>query len=350
MAKKEAPLLIAEEYYQISMEILTSFPKYRLPLPLFIFRQEIGQLQTFVPKDTKLSNEQVEQMHELCREGDLFVSRADYPIYSKHIVKQLDLILVDQNLKEGEIADICVKALGMRLEAYLEQPVKIVFDLLMQDVLVFTEYIWNDFHRLRLFMRRLNRTHTLAAHSVNTLIVGLWIHCHDFKTKELRRRDVDRIALALLLHDAGMSKVPAFIVDKTTPLKPEEKEKIPPHTLIGGKMAQKTELGWDELIQAATEHHERVNGSGYPRKAKGNEISAVGRLAAVADSFCAMISNRPYAPAKDFTQAAQELAADTTHYEEKYAVPLRNALITKEFGDMPALQPAEQVGAAKNAG
>ena len=49
MAKKEAPLLIAEEYYQISQEILTSFPKYRLPLPLFIFRQEIGQLQTFVP-------------------------------------------------------------------------------------------------------------------------------------------------------------------------------------------------------------------------------------------------------------------------------------------------------------
>ena len=69
MAKKEAPLLIAEEYYQISMEILTSFPKYRLPLPLFVFREEIGQLQTFVPKDTKLSNDQVERMYELCKEG-----------------------------------------------------------------------------------------------------------------------------------------------------------------------------------------------------------------------------------------------------------------------------------------
>ncbi len=347
MAKKEAPLLIAEEYYQISMEILTSFPKYRLPLPLFVFRQEVGQLQTFVHKDTKLSNDQVERMYELCKEGDLFVSRADYPIYSKHIVKQLDLVLVDQNLKEGEIADICVKALVMRLEAYLEQPVKLVFDLLMQDVLTFTEYIWSDFHRLRLFMRRITRDHNLANHSVNSLIVGLWIYCHNAKNTEMRRRDMDRLAMGLILHDAGMSKVPTFIVGKTTPLKPEEKEKIPPHTIIGGKMMQKAEMGWDELVHAAMEHHERLNGSGYPRKINGNEISPVGRLTAVADSFCAMISNRPYAPAKDFVAAAQELAADTARYDEKYSVPLRNALITKEFGDMPPLTPATETGAAK---
>lgn len=347
MAKKEAPLLIAEEYYQISMEILTSFPKYRLPLPLFVFREEIGQLQTFVPKDTKLSNEQVERMYELCKEGDLFVSRADYPIYSKHIVKQLDLILVDQNLKEGEIADICVNALIMRLEAYLEQPVKMVFEHLMEDVLVFTEYIWADPHRLRLFMRRLNRNYTLANHSVNCLIVGMWIYCNGSRSTEMKRRDVDRLAMGLILHDAGMSKVPAFIVNKNTPLKPEEKEKIPPHTLIGGKMMQKSELGWDELVQAATEHHERLNGSGYPRKAGGNEISAIGRLVAVADSFCAMIANRAYAPGKDFIAAAQELAADTARYDEKYSVPLRNALITKEFGDMPSLAPTGEAGAAQ---
>ena len=347
MAKKEAPLLIAEEYYQISMEILTSFPKYRLPLPLFVYRQEVGQLQTFVPKDVKLSNEQVDRMYELCNEGDLFVSRADYPVYSKHIVKQLDLILIDKNLKEGEIADICVTGLAMRLEAYLEQPVKMVFEHLMQDVLVFTEYIWADFHRLKLFMRRLNRTHSLAAHSVNCLIVGMWIYCHGARTTELRRRDVDRLALGLILHDAGMSKVPAFIVNKPTPLKPEEKEKIPPHTLIGGKMAQKTELGWDELVQAAMEHHERLNGSGYPRKISGNDISAVGRLTAVADSFCAMITQRPYAPAKELMAAAQELANETTRYDEKYTVPLRNALITKEFGDMPALAPPLEAANAK---
>lgn len=173
------------------------------------------------------------------------------------------------------------------------------------------------------------------------------IYCHNAKTTEMRRRDVDRLALGLLLHDAGMSKVPPFIVNKTTPLKPEEKEKIPPHTLIGGKMMQKSELGWDELVQAATEHHERLNGSGYPRKAGGNEISAVGRLTAVADSFCAMIANRPYAPGKEFVAAAQELAADTARYDEKYTVPLRNALITKEFGDMPSPAPAGAAGPAQ---
>ena len=60
-----------------------------------------------------------------------------------------------------------------------------------------------------------------------------------------------------------------------------------------------------------------------------------------------MIADRAYAPGKDFIAAAQELAADTVRYDEKYTVPLRNALITKEFGDMPSVPAATAAGAAK---
>ena len=328
--EKEIPIPIEEEYYQISQEIISSFPKYRLPLPLFRYKADVAQLQPFIARDQRLTNEQVEEVQTLCKEGELFVSRADYPIYSKHIIKQLDLVLIDQNLKSAEISYICVQALSMRLQNYLDQPVKIVADHLIEDVKVFTEYIKNDVHRIKSFMNRLGREHNLVSHNVNTMIVGIWLYLHSIKKEELSHKELDRYALGLLLHDAGMSKVPAFILSKTTALKTEEKEKIPPHAMTGAKMVQKLDLGWEELVNAALEHHERMDGSGYPRKLKGEQISKIGRIAAIADSFSAMITTRPYAAAKDPLSAAQELAADQK-YDSRYSAMIRNALITKDL-------------------
>lgn len=328
--KKEAPLLIAEEYYQISPEMLSSFPKFRLPLPLFRYKDEVGQLRMYIDRDQRMTNEEIEEIHSLAKEGDLFVSRADYPIYSKHIINQLDLILVDQNLKQAEIAYICVQALYKRLHDYIEQPVKIVGEQLISDVLVFTEHIFNDRHRIKSFMNRIEREHSLVKHSVNTLIVGMWILLNTTKKEDLSHKELDRYALGFLLHDVGMSKVPAFILNKATHLKPEEKEKIPPHAMIGAKMVQKLDLGWDELTQAAFEHHERMDGSGYPRKMRGDQLSKIGRITAVADSFCAMIVKRPYAEAKDILAASHELANDPK-YDSRYASVIRNALITNEL-------------------
>lgn len=341
--KKEAPLMVAEEYYQISQEMLNSFPKYRLPLPVFRYKEEVAQLQPFIAREQRMTNEQVEEVHNLAKTGDLFVSRADYPIYSKHIIKQLDLILSDSNLKEGEIAYICVKALTMRLQEYLEQPIKIVGERLMADTLVFTEYLFHDPFRIKAFLNRLERVHTLPTHSVNTMIVGMWLYLHSVRDeKKIERKEVDRYALGFLLHDVGMSKVPAFILQKTTPLKPDEKDKILSHAMVGAKMVQKLELGWDELMYAAFEHHERMNGSGYPRKLPGEQISKIGRLCAIADSFSAMITERPYAKAKEVMEAAQEVANDAK-YDSRYSSLIRNGLVTKEITMSPPKDPEFKV-------
>lgn len=336
--KKAAPERISEEYYQISSEILASFPKFRLPLPLFRYREEVGQLLPIVQRDERISTEQQELIRELCEEGDLFVSRADYPIYSKHICKQLDLILVDKNLKDAEIASICIQALGMRMGDFIDQPVKPVFEQLYRDLMTFGEYIWTDKYRLKTFMRRINRKHNLINHSINTLITGLWLLTVNLSSDmQIKRKEYDRIITALACHDIGMSKIPAFILSKTVPLKPDEKEKIPPHTLAGAKIAQKMELGWDELVQATMEHHERLDGSGYPRRIRDAEISKVGRLTAIADSFCAMISERPYAPAKDPADAAAELVNAPNLYDNRLAVILRNSIVSKAFGTIPEI-------------
>lgn len=330
MGSNAVPGNIFEEYYQINQAILDSFPKYRPPLDLFIFLEDIATLQTFSRKGDRLSNEQVEQMHLLCSEGDLFVSRADHHIYSKHIIKQLDLVLLDKNLKESEICDICILALEERLGAFFDQPVRAPFDTLLSDVMVLTEYLWSDLHRLKLFMRRLHMgEHSLVRHSINVMIVGLWLLALP-QTKELQRKRFDQAALALLLHDVGMTKVPAFILGKTTPLKVEEREKIPPHTLLGCKIADKLDLTFDCMKQAALEHHERLDGSGYPQKSR--HISSFGLMTAVADAFSAMVQKRPYAEAKSPLQAAKELTNEKHRFDIAYSGKLFAAFASESFG------------------
>ena len=329
MAQQQSLEKIAEEYYQISSNILSSFPKYRPPLDLFVYKESIRQLVHFAKKGDRLSNEQVEEMHRLCGEGDLFVSRADHPIYSQHIVKQLDLILVDDNIKPGEAADICIQALQLRLQDFFEQPVRPVYEQLYENAMVVTEFIWTDKHRLKNFLRRMHtRDHSLAAHSVNTLSLGLWLLLQTRKD-EVSRKEFDQAALALLLHDTGMSKVPAFITAKTTQLKVEERDKITPHPLLGHKIALKLDLPFDAMRQATLEHHERLDGSGYPQKTKN--ISTFGKLTAVADAFSAMIQKRPYAPAKAPLDAAKELAAARTQFDLTYSGALLSALLSNSI-------------------
>lgn len=322
---------ISEEYYQISEAILSSFPKYHPSLNLYVLKEEIAQVQLLIKKETRINTEQIEQVFALCKEGNLFVSREDFPIYSKHIVKQIDLVLVDSNLKEGEITDITLKALGIHLGAFFDQPVKPVFDVLHEAVQVVTEYIWQDRHRLRLYLKRLfTGEHTLINQSLNTFIVGLWL-LYSTQGAELRRREFDRAAMAFLLHDVGMMKVPAFITNKTSPLKPDERDKITPHPIIAMKIAQKLDIVTDDLRDIILEHHERVDGSGYPQKISGDAVSRLGRLAAVADSFAAMIQKRPYAAAMAPVDAARNLASEKSRYDPRFATPLMTAYVVNDF-------------------
>ncbi len=318
---REIPQNINEEYYQISSEILSSFPKYRPPVDLFTFREEIMVLSPYCKKEMRLTNEQVEELAEMCAQGNIFVSRSDHHIYSRHIVKQLDLVLQDKNLKEAEIVDICIRGLFIRYTEFINQPIRTLLEPLYRDVMVITEYLWADRHRINTFMRRLFRKHQLARHSINTMSVGLWLWMQT--SGEYRRKDLDRVALAFLLHDVGMSKVPAFLLSKPGPLKAEEKEKLLPHPLVGVKLMHKMEMSFEELVRACYEHHERMDGSGYPQRLKGSQISRIGRMTAIADSFSAMISDRPYSQRKEPLNAAKELADDPRYDNE-----MTNILLT----------------------
>ncbi len=332
----DVPGNISEQYYQISCDILQSFPKYRIPIDLFLFKEDILVLVPYSKKEQRLSNEQVDEIKAFCAAGLLFVSRSDHHIYSEHMVKQLDLVLQDSNLKDSEVADICMRALVLNFDEFSQNPVKISFEPLYKTIMVVTEWMWHDKHRLKNFMRRIYKPYKQSHHAVNTMIIGLWLWTETTPKDNLNRRSFDRVALALLLHDIGMCKIPNFVYGKAGKMTKEDKDKILMHPFLGYKMMQKLDLAFDELARCILEHHERLDGTGYPQKAVGEKgISSLGRLCAVADTFCAMIGERPYQDAKNLETAAKELLESSKQFDTKFSSKIVMAVLANEINTIP---------------
>ena len=102
------------------------------------------------------------------------------------------------------------------------------------------------------------------------------------------------LATAALTHDIGMLRLPEAIVNKSGKLSGDELQQIKTHPIHSYKILVR-ELGFPDAIgQAALQHQERWDGTGYPRGLQGQKISMHARIIAVADAFEAMISKRPY--------------------------------------------------------
>ena len=119
-----------------------------------------------------------------------------------------------------------------------------------------------------------------------------------------------------LLHDIGKIFIPTDLLNTPDKLTKEQFELIKSHVTRGGEHLQSVANQPSDVMSIVTEHHERIDGSGYPQGLKHEQISPMGRLAAIVDSFDAMTSVRPYR-SKTFSIAeALQIIEDETH--DKY--------------------------------
>ena len=107
--------------------------------------------------------------------------------------------------------------------------------------------------------------------------------------------EADDLLHAAPMHDVGKIGIPDRILQKPGPLDPEEWKVMQSHVNIGAEIIGDHESGMLWLAhQIALTHHEKYDGSGYPRGLRGDEIPLVGRIVAIADVFDALTSKRPY--------------------------------------------------------
>ena len=129
---------------------------------------------------------------------------------------------------------------------------------------------------------------------------------------------MDDLRYSALLHDIGKIGVPDSILNKPTRLTAVEYEIIKSHTTMGGDILRERTVV-DAAVDVASNHHERIDGKGYPRGIKGDEISEEARIVGVADAFDTMNSNRVYRQACDREYILRQLTEGRgTQFDPKY--------------------------------
>jgi PAS domain S-box-containing protein len=122
----------------------------------------------------------------------------------------------------------------------------------------------------------------------------------------LPQEKMNGIRMAASIHDIGKLSIPAEILSKPTKLTNIEFSLIKEHSRSGYEMLKDVESPWP-LAQIVYQHHERMDGSGYPRNLKGDDILMEARIMAVADVVESMASHRPYRPALGIEAALDEI-------------------------------------------
>jgi putative two-component system response regulator len=123
---------------------------------------------------------------------------------------------------------------------------------------------------------------------------------------KLSRDRIDGLRMAGSIHDIGKLSIPAEILSKPTTLTNIEFSMIKEHPQKGYEMLKDVESPWP-LAEIVYQHHERMDGSGYPRNLRGNDILMEARILAVADVVESMASDRPYRPALGIDVALEEI-------------------------------------------
>lgn len=123
-----------------------------------------------------------------------------------------------------------------------------------------------------------------------------------------KKNSLHDFELACFLHDIGKIGIPQSILRKKGKLSDEEFEIMKTHSEIGAKILSKFNFGIFKMAKKiALDHHERYDGTGYPRGLVGKKISIEGRILAAADVFDALMSKRAYKDEWSFDEAIDEL-------------------------------------------
>lgn len=139
----------------------------------------------------------------------------------------------------------------------------------------------------------------LTSHDYNTYIHSVNVGIYGVSLAKVilareNKHDMHALGAGFFLHDIGKVYIDEAIITKPGKLTEEEMNLMRKHPSMGFKLLNDTKQIDEESRLIVLQHHERHNGTGYPRKMRGEEIHIYGRICSVADVFDALVSERPY--------------------------------------------------------
>ncbi len=182
-------------------------------------------------------------------------------------------------------------------------------------------------------------------HSLSVAIMALAIGIELGFPNEM----LNELGVAGLLHDIGKVSVPINIINKPGRLSKEEFDIVKMHPVYAAQHLKERNLVNDNIFKGIIQHHEKIDGSGYPYKMSGKQIHPYARILAVADVYDALTSNRPYRVPNPPNEAIEFImAGNETHFDEMVVRAFLRKVAPFPVGSKVKLSNGESACVLKN--
>ncbi len=249
-----------------------------------------GNFTLYRDKELEITQEDVEQLIR-SKVQFAYVPVKDHLKYYSTLESCLTNIVSDPELPTERKAEILYSTSIALIDQVYNKPPKDKAIKRVQNVSkALVQLILQNKNAFKHLFEISNHDYYNATHVVNVCIsmIALGIKL------EFDRETLEDIGTGALLHDIGKIFIPSEILNKDDKLTKEEMKILQKHVTLGVEFLEEKELVSSTSIQIVKEHHERLDGSGYPNELASKEISVFGRMIGIVDTYEAMTSVRPY--------------------------------------------------------
>lgn len=239
----------------------------------------------------------------------LYIKEEDRKLYRRYLEANLDSIVQDDQVDTWRKTEaICESATGLVADLYANPGSAATVHRATSLVASTADLLLAGRGALRSFIKMMSRDHNTHAHSVNVCIYVLGLAGRI----EMDPDAIRGVGLGALLHDIGMSKIDPDIIAKGDQLDPAERLAFQKHPTIGAQLLQSgasLDLS-DGVLRVVAEHHEKADGSGYPRGLEANDIHPWARVTTVTDVFDSLTCSRPWRKGLGYFDALKVMRDD----------------------------------------
>lgn len=263
----------------------------------------------YKPAETKLTSNNIERLRENGTEF-VYINSANSEEVQTYIEKCFDDIQSEKALSQFSKNLICSQIIINCINDVFDHPdIATAFHKCRIILKQFSLKFENRDDLLKLFTKlECHFSKYLVTHSAQVTILSMFLHEKLFNNE---RSELIDVGAGAMLHDIGMLYIASDIIEKTDALSESEYYRVKIHPKHGSDLLNRAGMREQVPLEITLYHHERYDGSGYPKGLNGQQIPRHAALVSICDIFCALTMNKPYRRASSPEEALEILKSES---------------------------------------
>lgn len=271
-------------------------------------RTDDNKLVLFHSKDQIIPPGMQEQIRAEKLEGRLYLRGDHYDDLLEYQEGTLLEILGDDKVRIESKCEIVKNLTTSLSQQMFQNPTAVNISRQRRNIFRLVDFSMKDDLAMKGLLRLAHHDYYTYTHSVNVGLYGLSIAIAHFGQDH--DHNLHEMVAAFFLHDIGKCRVKSEIINKPGPLDETEWIEIKKHPNYGFLILERDKLLSDETRIVVTQHHERIDGMGYPSGLRASDVHPYARICSIADAFDALTSRRAYRSAKSPFEALKIMKQD----------------------------------------